>query len=246
MVVVGGTQVASFGPSAMNDQFLHSDLPAPPAPVEDDLGWDETSVPFTVWPCGKPHARSVKRLFACGQRDGAIPLSLMRHVVTTYTAPGEHIAMPLPGQGGADLYDGIDSLSEAARYGRHAIGIEYEPRWAHLARANLAYAADLGTTGTGKVITGDARNLSVLTADSNLAGKVALLLTSPPYGASVHGQVRPRLAAPAPPGPRFISLFMKISSSCVRAHEWRVASGGSGLRALAWIVARGRQRPQAS
>jgi hypothetical protein len=41
------------------------------------------------------------------------------------------------------------------------------------------------------VITGDARQLPSL-VDSNLAGRVALVLTSPPYGRSLHGQVSAR------------------------------------------------------
>ncbi len=47
-----------------------------------------------------------------------------------------------------------------------------------------------GAPGSGAVTTGDARHAHTLVTDPHLAGRVALLLTSPPYGDSTHGQVR--------------------------------------------------------
>jgi hypothetical protein len=79
-------------------------------------------------------------------------------------------------------------LVEAVHLGREAIGVEYEPVWAQLARRNLHHAHAHGATGTATVMRGDARHLAGL-LDSALAGRVALVLTSPPYGPSVHGQV---------------------------------------------------------
>lgn len=61
------------------------------------------------------------------------------------------------------------------------------PTW----RANLAHAADLEAPGYGQVVIGDARNLPTLVAGDGISGKVALMVTSPSYGVSVHGQVRP-------------------------------------------------------
>ncbi|GAA2080638.1 hypothetical protein [Actinomadura alba] len=72
---------------------------------------------------------------------------------------------------------------------RNAIGIECEPRWAGLARANLDHARYQGAIGTGGVITGDARNAGTLVTDPHVAGQVSLLLTSPPYGHHTHGHV---------------------------------------------------------
>ncbi len=60
-----------------------------------------------------------------------------------------------------------------------------------MAWANLALAASQGATGTGQVHTGDARHLLDL-LDPALHGTAALVLTSPPYGQSVHGQVSAR------------------------------------------------------
>jgi hypothetical protein len=81
------------------------------------------------------------------------------------------------------------SLVEAVHAGRDAVGIEYEPHWAQLARRNLHHARSHGATGTGRVVPGDARRIHTL-LDARLRGRVALLLTSPPYGASLHGHVK--------------------------------------------------------
>ena len=80
---------------------------------------------------------------------------------------------------------------EAVHLGRDAIGVELEPRWADLARANVTQARSQGAPGTATVVTGDARHLPAL-LDPDLVGRVALVLTSPPYGSSIHGQVTPR------------------------------------------------------
>ncbi|MHB8295499.1 MAG: TRM11 family methyltransferase, partial [Acidimicrobiales bacterium] len=72
--------------------------------------------------------------------------------------------------------------------GRDAIGVEYEAEWADLARANLELARSQGATGQAEVHCGDARYLASL-VDPAARGLVALVLTSPPYGASLHGQV---------------------------------------------------------
>ena len=62
-------------------------------------------------------------------------------------------------------------------------------RWAALAAANAEHARARGATGRAEVLVGDCRHLrSVVPADA--AGQVAMILTSPPYGASTHGRVR--------------------------------------------------------
>ena len=87
------------------------------------------------------------------------------------------------------------TLVEAIHLGRDAAGVEYEPRWAHLAAANVAHARRQGAAGTAEVAGGDARQLPALLPAA--AGRVALVVTSPPYGRHVHGQVR---AEPRPGG----------------------------------------------
>jgi hypothetical protein len=81
------------------------------------------------------------------------------------------------------------TLVEAVHQGRHTLGIEYEPRWAHLTAQNLHHAHTHGAPATGDVYCGDARHLTQL-IPAPLHGTVDLVLTSPPYGPSVHGQVR--------------------------------------------------------
>jgi modification methylase len=109
--------------------------------------------------------------------------AIARHTINAYSHPSELVLDPMCGIG--------TTLVEAIHLGRHAIGIELEPRWAQLAQANTSHARANGATGTASVITGDARHLPNL-LDPELAGRVGLVLTSPPYGASIHGQVTPR------------------------------------------------------
>ena len=70
-----------------------------------------------------------------------------------------------------------------------ALGVEYEARWARLAAANIAYARRHGAAGNAEVIQGDARQLGGLLPPGT-AGTAALIVTSPPYGPSIHGQVK--------------------------------------------------------
>jgi hypothetical protein len=70
-----------------------------------------------------------------------------------------------------------------------AIGTEYEPRWAALAGANVRHIITAMGGGRGEVVCGDARCLTTLIGEE-CYGQVALVVTSPPYGNSVHGQVR--------------------------------------------------------
>jgi modification methylase len=62
-------------------------------------------------------------------------------------------------------------------------------RWARIAAANIDWARRHGAAGDAQVIQGDARQLRNLLPPA-AAGTAALILTSPPYGPSIHGQVR--------------------------------------------------------
>ncbi len=74
---------------------------------------------------------------------------LARRIVAEYSPPGGLVV---------DLQCGIGTtLVEAAHLGRYAIGVEHEPRWVELARANLTHAAGQGAPGGGRVLQGDAR-----------------------------------------------------------------------------------------
>jgi SAM-dependent methyltransferase len=106
---------------------------------------------------------------------------IARQAIARFTEPGDLVIDPMCGIG--------TTLVEAAHAGRRAIGVEYEPRWARIADMNLHHAYDQGATGAAHITHGDARNLLNLTPH-HAHGTAALIITSPPYGASVHGQVR--------------------------------------------------------
>lgn len=108
--------------------------------------------------------------------------AIAAHVITDYTDPGDLVLDPMCGIG--------TTLVEAIHLGRDAAGMEYESDFAHLTSRNLQHAKAQGATGTAQVVCGDARNITTVFAE--LRGKVALVLTSPPYGAHTHGQVRTR------------------------------------------------------
>lgn len=107
------------------------------------------------------------------------------HAIAHYTRPGDLVLDPMCGIG--------TTLVEALHAGRGAVGIEYEPHWVAVARANIALArdAEVGSGDgrvRGQVLQGDARHLDAV-LPSRCRGRVALVVTSPPYGPSTHGQV---------------------------------------------------------
>ncbi|PPK61893.1 site-specific DNA-methyltransferase [Actinokineospora auranticolor] len=105
---------------------------------------------------------------------------VVRHAVTHYTRPGDLVLDPMCGIG--------TTLVEAVRLGRRAVGVEYEPHWVEVAKANLDGARDDGVTHDARVFQGDARQLVTL-LPPEYVGQAALVVTSPPYGPSTHGQV---------------------------------------------------------
>jgi modification methylase len=145
-----------------------------------------TDLPLSVWPTAQ-HAAPTQRAGRYLPGSTAHPAKMLpaiaRHAINADSHPGELVLDPMCGIG--------TTLVEAIHLGRHAIGIELEPRWAQLAQANTSHARANGATGTATVITGDARHLPNL-LPPNPVGQVGLVLTSPPYGASIHGQVTPR------------------------------------------------------
>ncbi|NUT52792.1 MAG: site-specific DNA-methyltransferase [Saccharothrix sp.] len=105
---------------------------------------------------------------------------VVRHAVAHYTLPGELVLDPMCGIG--------TTLVEAVRLGRRAVGVEYEPHWVDVARANLHLAREHGIVHDARVFHGDARQLLTLLPEEYV-GQAALVVTSPPYGPSTHGQV---------------------------------------------------------
>ncbi|MEU2610703.1 DNA methyltransferase [Micromonospora sp. NPDC007271] len=108
--------------------------------------------------------------------------AIAAHAVHAYTQPGDLVLDPMCGIG--------TTLVEAIHAGRDAIGVEYESRWSNIADANITHAHAQGAAGRASVVRGDATRLAAL-LPAALAGQVALVVTSPPYGPTVHGLVRP-------------------------------------------------------
>jgi modification methylase len=141
-------------------------------------------LPLSVWPCAQQPARIQRRdryVAESTAHPGKMLPELARRAIETFSRPRDIVLDPMCGIG--------TSLVEAVHLGRDAIGVEYEPRWAALAEGNVALAEALGAAGRGSVWLGDARQMQSLLPRA-LHGRCALALTSPPYGSSVHGQVR--------------------------------------------------------
>ncbi|MFF4960945.1 TRM11 family SAM-dependent methyltransferase [Streptomyces sp. NPDC001222] len=140
--------------------------------------------PLSVWntaPTSAPAQRKGRYVPGSAAHPAKMLPRIAAHAIATYTRPGDLVLDPMCGIG--------TTLVEAIHLGRNALGVEYEPKWADLARLNTASATHEGGTGTGAVHCGDARKLTQLIPTA-LHGEVDLVVTSPPYGNSVHGQVR--------------------------------------------------------
>ena len=112
--------------------------------------------------------------------------SIARYLIHTFTQVGDWVCDPMAGI--------ATTVVEAMHLNRHGIGVEYEARWAGMADDNIRLAASQGARGTGEILQGDSRRLPAL-IPAELHGRIALVITSPPYGPSTHGHART-------PGPR--------------------------------------------
>ena len=140
-------------------------------------------VPVSVWLTGQQvsrHQRAGRYTAESIAHPAKMLPSIARHAIETYTKPGQFVLDPMCGIG--------TTIAEAARLGRTGLGVEYEHRWAVMARRNLELAAEQGAPGNGKIWRADSRNLPPDLANT-FAGRISFVLTSPPYGKSNHGQV---------------------------------------------------------
>ncbi|MGE7434020.1 TRM11 family SAM-dependent methyltransferase [Kitasatospora sp. NPDC001175] len=140
-------------------------------------------LPTSVWVTAQKDARNQRRgrySPASAAHPAKMLPAIAAHAVATYTAPGQLVLDPMCGIG--------TTLVEAVHLGRNGLGVELEARWAAVARGNLNHARAQGAVGHARVKTGDARRTHALVGPDQY-GRVQLLLTSPPYGASLHGQV---------------------------------------------------------
>jgi len=142
-----------------------------------------TELPLSVWPTAQRTARaqrSGRYLDISGTHPAKMLPAIAARAIATYTQAGDLVVDPMCGIG--------TTLVEAVHQGRDAIGIEYEPEWANHAEANLALAASQGAKGHAEIVCGDGRCMASL-VDPTARGLIALVLTSPPYGPSLHGRV---------------------------------------------------------
>jgi SAM-dependent methyltransferase len=139
---------------------------------------------LTVWPVAQQTARAQRRgryLSTSTAHPGKMLPELARTIIATYSEPGELVLDPMCGIG--------TTLVEAIHLERDAVGVELEPRWAALAAENVALAREQDAPAHALALHGDARRLGRGLLDE-LTGQAALILTSPPYGPSLHGQVK--------------------------------------------------------
>ena len=150
----------------------------------------------SVWACGQrpPRAqRGARYVTGTTAHPARMLPDLAAHTIATLTAPGDIVLDPMCGAG--------TTLVEALRQGRGAVGLDVEPRWTALARHNITHTRHAGIpagVAGGEVFTADARALPEVLPPwcrEQLSGRVALVLTSPPYGPSTHGQVAARPGA---------------------------------------------------
>ena len=140
-------------------------------------------VPVSVWLTGQQVSRHQRAGRYTGEsiaHPAKMLPSIARHAIETYTEPGQVVLDPMCGIG--------TTISEAVRLGRTGLGVEYEHRWAVMARRNIELAKQQGAEGDGFVWRADSRHLPPDLTDT-YTNRVEFVLTSPPYGKGNHGQV---------------------------------------------------------
>src|ERR1700687_900267 len=104
----------------------------------------------SVWPVSQWPSREQRRgryLPESASHPAKMVPALAGHAVATYTKPGDVVLDPMCGI--------ATTRVEAAHLGRDGFGIEYDPRWAVLARANVAFARSNAAPGDAEVVVGD-------------------------------------------------------------------------------------------
>ncbi|WP_250008802.1 DNA methyltransferase [Actinoplanes sp. M2I2] len=140
---------------------------------------------LSVWATAQstgPVQRKGRYVVESGKHPARMLPAIAAHAIHAYTKPGDLVLDPMCGIG--------TTLVEAIHAGRDAFGVEYESRWSDVADANIKHAQTGGATGRAAVIRGDATTILSL-VPAVLTGQVALVVTSPPYGPTVHGLVQP-------------------------------------------------------
>jgi DNA methylase len=132
----------------------YGDLPTPTREASPHFEPDQVLTATSVWVIGQQDAKAQRRgryVPAAVAHPAKMLPAIARHAIRHYTRPGDIVLDPMCGIG--------TSLIEAVHSGRHALGVEYEPGWTAITRANLDLARQQGVLGRGQVICADARDL---------------------------------------------------------------------------------------
>jgi tRNA1(Val) A37 N6-methylase TrmN6 len=178
-------------------------------PGSTQLVGDDSMLRLSVLLVGQRSLATQRRgryVAGSGAHPARMAPDLAAELIADYTRPGEWVLDPLAGVG--------TTLVEAVHLGRRAFGIEIEPGWAALARANIGLARRQGGAGHARIRCGDATTLP-RGMPSELRGRFALVLTSPPYGKTMHGRVEHRRG----PLTRFHNSYGSLQANL--AHQGR-------------------------
>lgn len=151
--------------------------------------------------------------------------ALVDHVLDRCSRPGDTVFDPFAGFG--------TTLARAVALDRHAIGIELLPERVELLRTLVPGAV---------TIEGDARELLRLLHESGRPdGRIALVLTSPPYMTSANHEADPLMAYERGGGDydRYLAELGLVAAQCARA----VAPGGYVVWNVADIASDGVRTP---
>jgi modification methylase len=135
-------------------------------------------VPLAVWPVAQASAQQQRRdryVADSSDHPGKMLPALAKRIIEEYSSPGDLVVDPMCGIG--------TSVVEGAAIGRQYIGIDLEPRWVDVAKANVNHALNAEQRERTDIRVGDVRTLAdSLGGDS---GNIDLIVTSPPYGCEV-------------------------------------------------------------
>ncbi|MGH3430319.1 MAG: TRM11 family SAM-dependent methyltransferase, partial [Mycobacteriales bacterium] len=100
--------------------------------VIDQAAGHASSPPVSVWVTAQSSPASQRRgryLPESTAHPAKMLPAVAAHAITHYTRPGDLVLDPMCGIG--------TTLIEALHLGRPAVGVEYEPPWVQITRANL-------------------------------------------------------------------------------------------------------------
>ena len=167
------------------------------------------AVPLALWPVAQRGDRYVP---AGAPHPAPMLPELAWRIITEYSAPGQQVLDVMAGIG--------TTVVEAALLDRRAVGVEVDPRWAEIARANLDHALNTKQRARAEIRVGDARALGAVLGD--LAGFVDLICLSPHYvchgGAFAKTAPDSRRRSPAA-SPGCSRNRAKPGHTCGRAYE---------------------------